>query len=146
MTLNNVIDLFRNIVTAHYYLRGFGFGNIFEQNGSLKEGLEYPLLWVVPLESTPFLQTKQRRFNLIVVDKVKKDKSNRNEVWSDTEQAMDDIVKILRYESDDYELKNDPVSDPIDEQYADWVTGWASPIVLETNLASNYCDIPKDEL
>jgi hypothetical protein len=145
MTLNNVITLFQRISSAHFILKGnFGFGNIFEINGSIKPGLNYPLLWVVPLDSITTDQTKQRRFLLLVVSLVTEDQSNRDEVWSDCEQVMDDIFKILRNESDDYELVGDPEMFPVTEKHGDWVTGWQSEIILQTEFNSNYCDIPSD--
>ncbi len=144
MTFNNIKSLFQTIVTSHDILKGFGLGNLFEINGKLKPGLTYPLMWVVPLDSVPTEQTKQRKFNVLMLDLVKKDKSNRDEVWSDMEQCMDDLVKILRNESDDYELLNEPIYFPIDEDHGDWLTGWATDIVIQTDLKSNYCDIPSD--
>jgi len=146
MTVNNVIQLFQNIVTSHLMLKGFGFGNLFEINGKIKPGLQYNLLWLVPLESQTTQQTKARRFLLLCVGKVHKNKDNRNEVWSDTEQILDDIVKILRNESDNYNLLNDPAYTPVDEEHADWVTGWQTEIVLETDFNSNFCDIPMNDM
>jgi hypothetical protein len=146
MTLNNVIDLFKSIQVAHYQLKGFGFGNLFEINGNIKPGLNYPLLWVVPINSITTDQTKQRRFLLLVVSLVKKDMSNRDDVWSDCEQILDDVIKILKNESDDYDLKNEPEKTPVAEEHGDWVTGWQAEIALETELNSNYCDVPADGL
>jgi hypothetical protein len=57
---------------------------------------------------------------------------------------MDDIFKILRNESDDYELVGDPEMFPVTEKHGDWVTGWQSEIILQTEFNSNYCDIPSD--
>lgn len=143
MTINNVIDLFEGIKNDHEQLEGFGFGNLFEINGQIKPGLKYNLLWLVPLESVTTQQTKDRRFLLLCLGKVNKNKDNRNDVWSDTEQIMDDVVKILRNESNDYELVGDTIYTPIDEEHADWVTGWQTEIILRTDFNSNYCDIPK---
>ncbi len=146
MSTIEIIKLFRDISEKHYELKGFGFGNIFEIGGSIKPGLTYPLLWVVPLDSVTLEQTKQRRFLLLVVSLVQKDLSNRDNVWSDTEKTLDDIIKILRNESDDYELVGDPILNPVSEQHGDWVTGWQTEIVLQTEFNSNYCDVPADNL
>lgn len=144
MSVKNIIQLFENISIAHYQLNGFGFGNIFEINGSIKPGLKYNLLWVVPIDSTTTEQTKQRRFQLLVVGLVKADSSNRDAVWSDTEQIWDDVIKILRNESDAYELVGEPVANPIAEKFGDWVCGWQGEVTIQTDLNSNYCDIPAD--
>lgn len=144
MTLNNIKDLFRNIVSSHYMLKGFGFGPEYEINGQMKPGIQYYLLWVSPIDSVTTAQTKQRKFSLMVVGLVKKDESNRDEVWSDTEQCLDDVIKILRLESDDYTLIGDPVATPGTLETGDGVSGWHTEIVIETDLNSNYCDIPSD--
>lgn len=146
MTVNNVVSLFENIASAHYNIHGFGFGNIFEINGEIKPGLTYPLLWVVPVDSTTTENTQQRRFLLLVVSLVKKDLSNRNEVWSDCEQTLNDVIKILKNESDDYNLIGDPVLTPVAEKHGDWLTGWQADIVLETDFNNNYCDIPSSNI
>lgn len=144
MSVKNIIQLFENIVAAHYQLAGFGFGNIFEINGSIKPGLKYNLLWLVPIDSTTTEQTKQRRFLMLVVGQVKADLSNRDNVWSDCEQVWDDVVKILRNENDAYELIGEPSATPISEKFGDWVCGWQGEITIQTDLNSNYCDIPAD--
>ena len=142
MTLNQQKQLFQNIATAHHMIRGFGFGNLFEQNGNVKDGLEYNLLWVVPTGSTVTEQTVIRTYNILVLGKVEKDKSNRDEVWSDCEKIASDIVKIFRNETDEYNILGEPQFEPIDEQHADWLAGYGGIVTIETEFASNYCDIP----
>lgn len=146
MTLNQILALFRLIVDKHYQLNGFGFGPLFQINGQIKPGLKYPLLWLVPVDSNTLDQVKQRRFSMLVLDLVKSDLSNRDEVWSDTEAMADDVIKILRNESDQYTLIGDPQLNPVTEQFGDWVTGWQSDLLFETELNSNYCDIPAENL
>jgi hypothetical protein len=80
----------------------------------------------------------------MVLNLVKKDLTNRDEVWSDTEQIIDDVIKIFRNESDSYELIGDPVLLPVTEEHSDWVTGWQTDLVIQTEFNSNYCDIPAD--
>lgn len=142
MTVNNVKGLFQNIASSHYNINGFGFGNLFEMNGEIKPGIIYPFLWVVPLDSVTTENTQQRRFLLLIGGQVKKDKTNRDEVWSDSEQTMNDIVKILKNESDDYELIGEPSITFFDEQHSDWIAGCQAEIVLQSDFNNNYCDIP----
>lgn len=142
MTLNNTKALFQNIATSHYQINGFGFGNLFEANGEFKPGLSYRCLWVVPISSTTTEQTQQRTLQVVVMDLVKRDKSNRDEVWSDCESIINDIIKTLRNESDDYEMIGESPIEFFDEQHADWVAGCQANIVLQSDFNSNYCDIP----
>lgn len=142
-TLNNIIQYFSDFATNHLQLNDFGFGNIFELNGEIKPGLNYNLLWVVPIDSLTTEQTKQRRFLILVLGLVKKDFSNRDEVWSDTEQILDDLIKKLRIEEEYFDLVGDPLLTPVSEKHGDWVTGWQSEIVIETEFNSQPCDIPE---
>jgi hypothetical protein len=142
MTLNNSKALFQNIATAHYNLNGFGFGRLFEVNGEIKPGITYRCLWVVPISTVVTDQTVQRTFNVMVLDLVKKDKSNRDEVWSDCEQDLNDVIKILRNESDDYELIGEPELNPIDEAHGDWLAGYGTTLTVQSDFNNNYCDIP----
>lgn len=144
MTVNQQIQLFQNIANAHEMINDFGFGDMFQSNGEVKPGIQYNLLWVVPLDSIITEQTVQRRYRILVLGRVKKDESNLNEVWSNTEQIIGDIIKIFRNETDDYSLIGDPTLTPVYGQLADWVSGYESVLVIETEFASNYCDLPMD--
>lgn len=146
MTYDQIITLFNNIAVAHKQINEFGNGRLFEMDGTMKPGLNYPLLWAVPVSSETLENTKNRRFILLVLDQVKKDESNRNNVWSDCESILDDVIKIIKNESSDYNLIGDPSLTPVTEFHGDWVTGWQSEIVIETNLNNNYCDVPKDNI
>lgn len=148
-TLNQVIQYFREFAvgadgnSGHYQLHDFGFGNLFEINGEVKPGLAYYLLWVVPIDSITTEQTKQRRFLVIVCGLVKEDLSNRDEVWSDTEQIMDDLIKKIRFSEEDIDILGEPLMTPISEKFGDWVTGWQCEMTLETKADSNTCNIPE---
>lgn len=144
MTLNQLKELFSNIATAHKQINDFGYGMPWEVEAYMEKqgGVKYPLLWVVPISSTTFEQVKERTFLFMVIEPPIKDKNNRDEVWSDSEQILDDIIKIFKYESDNYELVGDPLLFPIDEDHTDWLSGYRAEITLRTNFSKNYCDIP----
>lgn len=142
MTLNNIKALFQNIATSHYNLNGFGFGKLFEMDGTIKPGMIYKCLWVTPVSSITTDQTQQRTFNVMVLDRVKTDKSNRDQVWSDCEQDLNDVIKILRNESDDYELIGESNIEWVDEVHGDWLAGAGATLVIQTDFNNNYCDIP----
>lgn len=146
MTLNNIRALFENIAESHYQLNGFGFGSIFEMNGTIKPGISYPCLWVTPVTSMTTDQTQVRTLNLLVINRLDKDKNNRDEIWSDCELILNDVIKILRNESDDYELVGEPSMEPLDEEHGDWVAGWGAQVQIQTMFDNNYCDIPSSDI
>ena len=145
ITINNYKTLFENIVSAHYQLNSFGFGEAWEIEEALNKDVIYPMLFVVPIDSTTLEQTQTRTFRLLCFDMVKKDDVDNNqstEVLSDTEQILNDVIKILRDETDSYDLIGDPILNPFKEEFSDWATGWRTDVVIQSELNSNYCDVP----
>ena len=145
ITINNYKTLFNNIATAHKQINTFGFGEVWEIEELTNKDITYPCLFVVPVDSTTLEQTQRRTFTLLCFDMVRKgdvDNAQGTEVWSDTEQITNDIVKILRKESDSYDLIGEPVLIPFKEEFSDWATGWRTDVTIETELNSNYCDVP----
>lgn len=144
MTYNQLITLFRNIATAHKQIESFATGELWEVEGNIKPGIIYPMLFAVPVSSVTLEKVKIRTFTLLVFGQVKKDKSDEQEILSDCEQILDDVIKILLNESDDYDLIGEPQQIPFKEDMGDWVAGWRADIQIETAFASNYCDLPSD--
>jgi hypothetical protein len=142
MTINQINTLFSNIASAHKQINDYGYGEPWEIEEKMNGNVKYPMLWVVPISSTTFEQVKERTFQFLIVDQVKKGDENQLEVWSDTEQILDDIIKIFKYESDTYELVNDPQLFPFKEEMTDWVSGHRAELTIRTNFAKNYCDVP----
>lgn len=145
-TFNELKALFKNIRTKHKQLKSFGFGEEHEINGAKEEDRIYPKLWIIPVDSITREQTKERTFEFLCFDLVHKDEENEDEVLSDTEQILDDIIKILINESDDYSIIGEPQLFPFTEKYMDDVTGWRTLVTVETKFNSNYCDIPTEDL
>src|SRR3972149_1690765 len=98
MTYNQIITLLNNIAVAHKQLKSFETGELWEVEGNIK----------------------LRTFTLLVFGQVKKDKSDEQEILSDCESILDDIIKILLNESNDYDLIGDPVLNPFKEELGDW--------------------------
>ncbi len=145
LTYNNLIQLFTNIATAHKQLKSFGNGELWEINGDPKNSGVYPEAWLVPVNTIVRTQTIEYTVRLLVYDLVNKDESNENEVLSDTLQILSDITKVFRYESDNFNLLNDPTFEPFTERFDDEVTGWSAEFVIEVNFPSNDCDMPLNE-
>src|SRR5688572_24157949 len=96
MTYNQLIEKFRDFCTRHKFINTFGTGEEWESEGILKPGIKYQLFYTIPIDSAPLTQTKNRRFEILCFDIVNKDKSNEQEVISDTEQTLDDFVRFCR--------------------------------------------------
>jgi hypothetical protein len=145
MTLEQLDTLFGSIATAHYQIQDYtGLCEIdmIEEKMNVNNGIKYPCLCVVPIQSETGEQVKDRRFHVMIFDVPSKDKSNLVHVWSDTEQILDDVIKTFRRESREYELTEQPILLPFEEQHSDWVAGYRTEVVIRTDFNSNYCDIP----
>lgn len=147
MTYNQLINKFKEFCANHKFIKTFGTGEEWEINELkpddlvLRKGLLYQLFFAIPIDSTDLEQTKNRRFRILCFDIVKKDKSNEQEVLSDTEQSIDDFIRYCR-NTDDFLLINDPVAEPFKESYGDWCAGWGCEVIIETDFNSNACDLP----
>jgi hypothetical protein len=144
MTFNQIITLFSDWAGNHLQIKTFGNGEEWEKEGILKPGILYPMFYTIPTTSQTFENTKQRSFKVICFAQVKKDKTNEQEVLSDTEQIIDDFIKYLRYEDEDFNLIGEPVMTPFKEDFGDWCAGWETEIIIETVFNNNSCDGPED--
>lgn len=145
LTVNNLNTLFSNIATAHKQINSYGFGEVWEIEEAMNKDITFPMLWVVPLNSVTGEQVQTRTFRFLLFDNVSKQNTDNNyciEVWSDTELILNDIIKILRKESDTYNVIGEPSLEPFKEEFSDWCTGWRADVTIETDLNSNYCDVP----
>ena len=143
MTLNQLKALFASIGSAHYFIKTTEFGTVPEKIEANTEASYYPAFYQVIDSTTTLVNTVERTFTLIVCDLVYPDLSNLDEVHSDTEQTLNDIIKILRQESDYYTLLDAQLT-PFKDRYGDAVAGWEATVVIETLYNSGFCDIPSD--
>ncbi len=143
MTYNQTIDLFETWCNNHLQVKTFGNGEEWEAEGILKAGILYPIFYAVPVSSLTGENVVQRTFKIICFGQVKKDKSNENEVISDTEQIIHDFIKYLRYDSMDFDLIGEPTMTPFKESFGDWCAGWECEVVFETIFQNNNCDSPE---
>lgn len=143
MTYNQIITLFENIANAHKFIKSFGHGEAWEINSN--DTFKDYILWVIPVDSTTLTNTKNRTLTLLVFRRVDKAKRYETEILSNCEQILDDVIKTFRNHSNDFDLVNDPVALPFKEEFGDWCAGWRADLIIETDFANNYCDVPSDE-
>jgi hypothetical protein len=148
LSYNQINDLFQAITDAHYQLKRFGSGELSEAdvNVFVKESTNYPMLWLTPVNVQTANNTLNYSLNLLVVDVVDKDKNNEQQVLSDNLQIALDIVRLLRYTEDEFNVVDEPVITPFAGRYGEWLAGWALEINLQVDFQLNNCDIPYDGL
>lgn len=142
-TVNNIFQLFQLIAEKHFQINGFVYGDITEVESYDK--LRYPLLIVSPITSEVGGNVITHSYRLSISDLVKKDDGNQVEVWSDTQQILTDLVKIFRFDSEQFELINDPILTPFKEKWGDDVSGWQGDFEIEFDFNNTQCGVPIDE-
>lgn len=146
MTFNQITNIIRDFANSHKQINSFGIGEEHEINASTQLNRTYPMLWIIPIDSLTKTQTKERTFEFLCFDLVNKDESNENEVLSDCEQIIDDFIKKLINNSNNYNVVGEPQLFPFTEKYMDEVTGWRSLITIETDhYTENDCDVPIED-
>jgi hypothetical protein len=142
MTYNQILADIEAWANNHLQIQTFGNGEEWEVNGTIKAGTLYPIFFAVPVSSQTFENTIQRTFRVFCFGQVKKDKTNENEILSDTESIVHDFVKYLKYDNDDIGIIGDPSMTPFKEDFGDFCAGWECELIIETNFANGQCDAP----
>lgn len=141
-TRNQIREIFSDFASAHLQIEQFGYGEEFEQQAV--EGVSYPLLWVVPVQSQLNGVDYNRGYRLIVADRVRKDETDEIEVESDTELILlDALAYIYKYaQQNDLDLLDGNTLVPFWEKWSDEVTGHYADIQIQDYFDFNSCDLP----
>lgn len=139
-TLNQIISEFREIADCHLQINSFAAGSLddFASSGDTK----YPSLWV-SFNGGTVASKETFRFSFWVVDRVKKDRSNLQEIFSDTRQIIKDIIAQLK----DAEYKwTASVSVDLEEVFEpfneDEVAGYVFQVEIGQHNEFSTCAIP----
>lgn len=135
-------SIFSALADAHLQINSFGYGQEFEQQAV--EGVEYPLMWVVPLSSPLNGVIYSRTYRIVIADRVRKDESDEIDVESDTDQILLDIVAYLyKYGAQNQiNLQDGQVIEPFWEKWSDEVTGSFCDVVLDDQFDWDSCSLP----
>ena len=142
LSYNQVVQLLQNISDAHYQINTFGWGDIAEID--TKKQIQYPLMWVVPIQSEVLDNTIQHTFDFILADLVNKDESNELETLSDTQEVLLDILKVLRQGGDAgaYNVLTNAILTPFTEFLDDEDSGHQMRIIIEFDFNKSTCNLP----
>jgi hypothetical protein len=143
MTLLESIQLFSDIHANHKFLKtgGFNYGN-FQQ---ISPNVSYPGFFVNNVSTVPIESHLIRTFEVYIVDLVNQDRSNEQNVKSNCEESLLEIIEFLRKESIHYTLVNEPQILTVDDTFGDAVSGVQCELSLRmVNDKTNYCGLPFD--
>ena len=144
MTLNQLIQKLNDFAIAHQQVHSFGFGDLWEIEASgAKNAVN---MWANVVNGAVDLNGKQSSidFRVCIMDLVKKDESNENEVLSDTYLIGLDLVAYLNNNSnwDSYTIANNITMTPFTERFDNDWSGWIIDFTLTNRFLSDYCQIP----
>jgi hypothetical protein len=146
-TYNNFIQLLKVFADAHFQIKRFGSGEIYDIETFISDSTEFPISWV-RLDSItyPTQMTKEWTFNILIFDLLKTDKSNEQDIISDTTQIAEDYIKFLSQQTQiNYQILGTPRVTPFTERFSDFVSGVNINLIIETDFEPlNDCDIAGD--
>lgn len=144
MTLNQLIQKLNDFATAHQQVHSFGFGDLWEIEASGAKNAV--TMWANVVNGAVDINGKQSSidFRVCIMDLVKKDESNENEVLSDTYLIGLDLVAYLNNNSnwDSYTIANNITMTPFTERFDNDWSGWIIDFTLTNRFLSDYCQIP----
>lgn len=142
VSLNQIIQDLQTIVTNHLQLNSFFFGDIADLGTENPE--QYPLLFADVAPSNFTYKVIGLNIQLMVMDIVKKDLSNENDVMSDTLRMIEDVIIKLRDPSNIYLIEDSISLTPFMDSQGDEVAGWTAQITLKIPSTYNECAIPSN--
>lgn len=140
-SFNQVISVFQTISQQLENINSFGVGERYDVNTN--RNTVYPLMWVQPIQSYFSLNELHLKFNIYILDLVQKDKSNLNDVMSDTLQTALFVKSILKNNPcNDFTIQEDGTLEPFMDWELDEVAGWAIQTDVTIWNTDSLCDIP----
>lgn len=145
VTLNMLYDLFRSVGASNTVIQTTSIGDIFEVD--LVE-TKYPLLHIGTQTAGYSTGSLTYSFQFIVMDLVKKDESNEEDVLSDMLQVIGDVLSVLLNSDFDTDFTDfrqviqiqDSIScEPFTERFDNEVTGWTASIDIVVSFDASAC-------
>jgi hypothetical protein len=139
MTLNQIIEEIRQFTDSHYQLNTFFSGDTWDFQAQTNI---YPALISVQAPATISSGRMTVSFNIFITDICNKDRSNVDEILSDTLQIMGDLYAYFR-DRDEYGLVGDLNVIPFSEEFDDVLAGWNANFEFEFMFSASDCGLPK---
>jgi hypothetical protein len=144
MTLNRIIKDIKEFVESHPQINTFFSGPAPDFNSLTNL---YPAVILIPAQSTIYDGKITYYFSLFAVDRLNSDKSNMNEVLSDTSLMIADVIAHFDDKGEIYGYfldETDVFIEPIIEEFDDLLAGWvATNFSIQVPYARDWCAVPK---
>jgi len=158
ITYKNIIDDFNTIATNHFLINSFHSGLLDEVDINKLDQSDFPILYVEPGNTNIDKGVLTYTFTVFTINKIKEDLTNRQEVWSEMLQIMQDIIAEFR-QNLSVQTANDPgkkfsyipnevvlnlpiSAEPFTVRFANMLTGWSASFTMQVNNHNSLCDAP----
>ena len=145
MTYKNLVDNLKDIITAHYMVKTYGYGTISDISvPDNEEPPNYPYVFVNPDSISNGLSSFEWTFNLIVMTQVNDGEDAEVSGQDECIQIIQDIVSTYVSSMDNPLITfEEPFSvTPFKERFSDDVVGATALITLNYGKAIDGCDTP----
>jgi hypothetical protein len=142
VTLNQLIAKMQTIATNHQQINSFFFGDIADLG--TEKPMQYPVLFADVAPSNFTYKVIGLNLQIMVMDIVKKDLSNENDVISDTLQIIEDVIIELRNPSEIFLIQDSINLTPFSDSQGDEVSGWTANITINIPSTYNSCAVPSN--
>jgi hypothetical protein len=142
VTLNQLIAKLQTIATNHQQINSFFFGDIADLG--TEKPMQYPVLFADVAPSNFTYKVIGLNLQIMVMDIVKKDLSNENDVISDTLQIIEDVIIELRNPSEIFLIQDSINLTPFSDSQGDEVSGWTANITINIPSTYNSCAVPSN--
>ena len=158
ITYKNIIDDFNTIATNHFLINSFHSGLLDEVDINKLDQSDFPILYVEPGNTNIDKGVLTYTFTVFTMNLVKEDLTNREQVWSEMLQIMQDIIAEFR-QNLSVQTANDPGkkfsyipnevvlnlpinAEPFTVRFANMLTGWSASFTMQVNNHNSLCDAP----
>ena len=159
ITYKNIIDDFNIIATNHFLINSFHSGLLDEVDIDKLDQSNFPILYVEPGTTSVDTGVLTYTFTVFTMNLIKEDLSNRDEVWTEMLQIMQDIIaefkqnlslqrtggnsgKKYSYVPGEVVLETPINIDPFTVRFSNMLTGWSATFTLEVNNPNSLCNAP----
>jgi len=159
ITYKNIVDDFNTIATNHYLINSFHSAMLDEVDIDKMDLTNFPILYIEPGATTIEQGMLTYTFTVFTISLIKEDLTDRNVVWTDMLQIMQDVIaefkqnlslqtsggdsgKKYSYVPDEVVLDMPISAEPFTVRFSNMLTGWSAEFSLQVNNANSLCNAP----
>ena len=159
ITYKNFIDDFKTIATNHFLINSFHSGMLDEVDINKLDQSDFPILYVEPSNTNIDKGVMTYTFTVFTMNLIKEYLTNREEVWSEMLQIMQDVIAEFRqnlavqtsggdsgkkfsYIPNEVVLNLPINAEPFTVRFSNMLTGWSATFTMQVNNPNSLCNAP----